>query len=47
VLATIEEAQGTALREFATVRTDAARSTEALTRLGDPTRLGRRLGLDV
>ena len=26
---------------------DAARSTEALTRLGDPTRLGRRLGLDV
>jgi hypothetical protein len=47
VLATIEQAQRTALGEFATVKADAARSTEALTRLGDPTRLGRRLGLDV
>ena len=47
VLATIEQAQAAAITDFAGVKADAARSTEALTRLGDPTRIGRRLGLDV
>ena len=47
VLATIEQAQAAALTDFATVKADAAHSTEVLTRLGDPTRIGRRLGLDV
>ena len=47
VLATIEQAQSVALTSFATVTEDAARSTETLTRLGDTTRIGRRLGLDL
>ena len=46
-LETIEQAQAAALTDLAGVKADAARSTEALTRLGDPTRLGRRLGLDL
>ena len=47
VLATIEQAQAAAITDFAGVKADAARSTEALARLCDPTRIGRRLGLDV
>lgn len=47
VLATIAEAQTRAITSFATVQEDAARSSATLTRLGDPTRLGRRLGLDL
>lgn len=47
VLATIEEAQTRAITSFATVQEDAARSSATLTRLGDPTRIGRRLGLDL
>ena len=47
VLATIEEAQTRALTSFAAVQEDAARSSATLTRLGDPTRLGRRHGLDL
>ncbi|WP_377643472.1 hypothetical protein [Oryzobacter terrae] len=47
VLATIEQAQGEALSTFARTRADADRSTATLARLGDPTRIGRRLGLDL
>ncbi|WP_392545136.1 hypothetical protein [Oryzobacter telluris] len=47
VLATIEQAQGEALSTFARTRADADRNTATLTRLGDPTRIGRRLGLDL
>ena len=47
VLATIEQAQAAALASFSELRKDAARSSERLTRLGDPARLGRRLGLDA
>jgi DNA-binding protein YbaB len=46
VLAVVEQAQAAALGDLATIEAEAARSTEALTRLGDPARLGRRLGLD-
>lgn len=46
VLATIEQAQSAALSTFAQTSADADRSTAALARLGDPTRIGRRLGLD-
>lgn len=47
VLAVVEQAQSTALGDFAAAQADAARSTAALTRLGDPARLSRRLGLDT
>ncbi len=47
VLATIEQAQSVALSTFAQTRAGADRSTATLARLGDPTRIGRRLGLDL
>ena len=47
VLATIEQAQSVALSTFARTKAEADRSTATLARLGDPTRIGRRLGLDL
>lgn len=47
VMAVLERAQADAVASFAATRTDADASVARLSTLGDPTRLARRVGLDV
>ncbi|MBM6404972.1 YbaB/EbfC family nucleoid-associated protein [Phycicoccus sp. CSK15P-2] len=47
ILAVLEQAQASALAGFARTRQDADAAVDRLGRLGDPTRLARRAGLDV